>query len=69
MARPGRPTQDPKDERVTVRLAPRDRQALEAIAERDGVTLAEAARRVLRGALGIPPLPVPPASKKPRRKS
>ena len=69
MVRTGRPTQDPKGERITVRLAPRDRQALQAIAEREHVTLAEAARRVMRGALGIPPLPDRATTKKTRRKS
>lgn len=54
MARMGRPTNDPKTGRVTIRLAPRDLAALEAVAKERGVSLSEAARLVLREALGIP---------------
>jgi hypothetical protein len=54
MVKTGRPTQDPKGERITIRVALRDVQALRMIAGRDRVSLAEAARRVLRDALGIP---------------
>lgn len=50
----GRPTSDPKDERITVRLAARDVEALKLWAERRSVQqLAEAARLVLREALGV----------------
>lgn len=57
MARTGRPTNDPKTGRVTIRLAPRDLEALEAVAQERGLGLSEAARIVLREALGIPLLP------------
>jgi hypothetical protein len=56
MVRTGRPTRDPKGERITIRVALRDREVLQTIAERDRVSLAEAARRVMREALGIPPV-------------
>ncbi len=69
MAKMGRPTQDPKDERITVRLAPRDVAALQQLAKRGGTTLAEAARRLLREALGVPALPRKVSRKKPRRKT
>ncbi len=57
MAKIGRPTSDPKTDRVTIRLAPRDIDALAAIARERGIKLSEAARGVLREALGIPALP------------
>jgi hypothetical protein len=69
MAKAGRPTQDPKGERITVRVAPRDLKVLKALAAKGGVPLAEAARRVLRGALGIPALPSKVKRNKPGRKS
>lgn len=69
MARTGRPTEDPKGERITVRVAPRDLKVLRTLASKDGVSLAEAARRVLRGALGISALPLKARRTRPRRKS
>ena len=69
MAKMGRPTQDPKDERLTVRLAPHDMAALEQFAQRHATTLAEAARRLLREALGILARPKKKSKKRPRRKT
>ena len=69
MVRTGRPTQDPKEERITVRLAPRDRQALQALADKEQISIAEAARRVMRGALGISELPLKKSPRIRRRKS
>ncbi len=57
MAKTGRPTDDPKGERVTLRLARRDVDALAGEAKKRGVGIAEAARLVLREALGVPPAP------------
>ncbi len=57
MPRTGRPTNDPKNHKLTVRLAPRDLEALQAVAEGRAGGLAEAARSVLREALCVPPLP------------
>lgn len=51
MAKPGRPTDDPKQERLTVRLSKDDLRALRGVAKASGVTLGEAARRLLRAAL------------------
>lgn len=53
----GRPTNDPKGERLTIRLAPRDVAALAVVARKRGVGMAEAARCVLRDALGVPAQP------------
>jgi hypothetical protein len=58
MSKAGRPTKDPKRVRVTLRLARRDVQALRVVGKREDVGLSEAARRVLRRALGIPDLPL-----------
>lgn len=57
MAKMGRPTDDPKTLRVTVRLTPRDLEALGKVARQRRVSLAEALRLVMRGALGVPALP------------
>jgi hypothetical protein len=54
VTRTGRPTDDPKGERVTVRLAERDIEALRSVAQREGLSVSEAARMVLRKALRIP---------------
>jgi hypothetical protein len=43
----GRPTQDPKETLVAVRLAERQLRVLEARAHREGVGLSEAVRRCL----------------------
>ena len=57
MAKPGRPTTDPKNLRLTLRLAPRDIAGLEQDAKEHGGSLADAARRAMRSALRIPELP------------
>lgn len=62
MTKIGRPTVDPKTDRVSIRLAPRDVEALTIIAREQGIGLSGAARNLLREALGVPALP-----KKPRR--
>ena len=56
MARTGRPTQDPKASRITIRLAERDLAALAKVAE--GAPLADTARRLLREVLSVPELPL-----------
>jgi hypothetical protein len=67
MAKMGRPTDDPKGKRLTIRVASRDLAALQAVAQRDAVGLAEAARRLLRDALGVPG--VPPAARSRKKKA
>jgi hypothetical protein len=47
----GRPTSDPRTVTVSVRLAPRHKQMLQARARREGITLSEALRRELDEAL------------------
>ena len=57
MSKPGRPTNDPKDRRLTMRLAPRDIEELERLSEASGRSLADVARQAMRSALRIPELP------------
>ena len=64
MAKMGRPTDDPKRNRLVIRLAVRDMEALERHAADHGTGLSEAARSILRGALGVPPVPEPPTRTK-----
>jgi hypothetical protein len=51
MAKRGRPTNDPKGERLTVRLTAADLKNLREVARQRGVTVAEAARKLLRNSL------------------
>jgi len=67
MTRTGRPTQDPKNLRISLRLADRDGEALDAIARKYGVSISEAARRVLRTALGVSALPKRKRKRRPHR--
>jgi len=57
MAKMGRPTDDPKTLRVTVRLTDRDLEALGKVAQERRASLAGALRLVMREALGVPALP------------
>ena len=66
MARTGRPTQDPKASRITIRLAERDLAALAKVAA--GAPLADTVRRLLREVLGVPELPPKKSNRKTRRK-
>jgi hypothetical protein len=53
MSPAGRPTDDPKHQRVTIRINARDRAALEKVAKEQGCSVSDAARRVLRRGLGL----------------
>jgi predicted nucleic acid-binding Zn ribbon protein len=50
----GRPTQDPKEKLVAVRLASRQLHALEARARREGIGISEALRRVVDDWASVP---------------
>ena len=48
MGKPGRPTTDPKFERITVRVSEEDLRMLEELARDRGCTIGEAVRILLR---------------------
>jgi hypothetical protein len=51
----GRPTSDPKENLLAVRLSDRHLRMLRALAQRDGVSLSEALRRLLDQQASPPP--------------
>lgn len=55
MSPAGRPTNDPKHERLTIRVSARDVAALKKMARESRCSVADAARQVLRRGLGLEP--------------
>lgn len=53
----GRKTDDPKGQRITLRLAERDTEALAGFAQSKGLNMAEAARLAIRRYLKVPQSP------------
>ncbi len=53
--RAGRPTQDPKGERITLRLSAQDVRALRTEAKKRDTSIGEVARSILRAALRVAP--------------
>lgn len=53
MSLAGRPTSDPKHERVTIRVSAKDLAALRRAAKKQGCSVGDVARQLIRAGLGI----------------